>query len=103
MKENEYQAKIIKKLTLMFPDCIVYKMDASYQQGIPDLLLLWHNYWAALEIKSSAAAHVQPNQDHFVQRLADMSFAAYIYPENESEVLGALQQAFEPPGGTRIS
>jgi hypothetical protein len=31
-----------------------------------------------------------------------MSFAAYIYPENEREVLSALQQAFEPPRGTCI-
>ena len=102
MNENQYQAKIIKKLTLMFPECIVYKMDPSYQQGIPDLLILWHDYWAALEVKTSALAHVQPNQDHFVQKLSDMSFAAYIYPENEEEVLNALQQAFKSPRRARI-
>jgi len=58
---------------------------------------------ASLEVKASAAAAKRPNQDHFVKRLREMSFAAYIYPENEEEVLRALEQAFEPPGRTRFS
>lgn len=103
MTENQYQAKIIKKLERMFPGCLVLKNDASYLQGIPDLIILWHNYWAALEVKPVASASAQPNQDHYIQRLSQMSFAAYIYPENEEEILSALQQAFEPSGRARIS
>jgi hypothetical protein len=79
------------------------KTDASYQQGIPDLIILWKEYWASLEVKPSESAFAQPNQKYYIQRLNDMSFAAYIYPENEQEVLNALQQAFKPPGRTRIS
>lgn len=78
------------------------KMDASYQQGIPDLLILWGGYWAALEVKTSPSAYAHPNQDHFIDKLNEMSFAAYIYPENEEEVLNALQQAFESPRRTRF-
>ena len=103
MTENQYQAKVIKKLKEMFPGCEILKTDASYRQGLPDLLLLWYDYWATLEVKSSALAQVQPNQDHYIQKLNDMSFAAYIYPENEEEVLSALQQAFKPPRRTCIS
>ena len=103
MRENEYQAKIIKKLKDMFPDCEVMKADASYQQGFPDLIILWRGYWAVLEVKSSPSANIQPNQDHYIERLSAMSFAAYIYPENEEEVLNALQQAFESPRRTRVS
>lgn len=87
----------------MFPGCAVYKMDASYQQGIPDLLILWGEYWAALEVKISPMAATQPNQDYYIQQLQEMSFAAYIYPENEEEVLDALQQAFKSPRRTRVS
>ncbi len=103
MTENRYQAKIIKKLGLIFPDCVVLKTDSGYRQGMPDLLLLWKKYWAALEIKASASASSQPNQEYYIERLGRMSFAAYIYPENEEEVLYALQQAFKPSRRTRIS
>jgi hypothetical protein len=103
LKENQYQAQLIKKLEKMFPGCIIIKMDTSYQQGMPDLLILWKNHWASLEVKRSIISDVQPNQDFFIDRLGEMSFAAYIYPENEEEVLSALQQAFEPPRRTRVS
>ena len=32
-----------------------------------------------------------------------MSFAAFIYPDNEEEVLTALQEAFASRGATRLS
>lgn len=103
MTENQYQAKLIKKLGLIFPGCVVLKADSGYQQGIPDLVILWRKNWASLEIKASASASSQPNQDHYIRQLGEMSFAAYIYPENEEEVLNALQQAFRPPRRARIS
>jgi hypothetical protein len=94
LAENKYQASLIKTLKQMFPGCIVLKNDPGYQQGMLDLLILWGAYWASLEVKDSAKAQLQPNQEFFVRKLDDMSFAAFIYPENEAEVLGALQQAF---------
>jgi hypothetical protein len=103
MTESQYQKKVIRKLEEMFPDCVILKMDASYQQGIPDLIILWRNYWALLEVKVSESASTQPNQDHYIGKLSEMSFAAYIYPENEEEVLNALQQAFKSPRRTRVS
>lgn len=95
MTENRYQARLIKKLERMFPGCVVVKNDPGYQQGILDLMVLYGPNWASLEVKASADSRVQPNQEHFVRRLDDMSFAAFIYPENEAEVLDALQQALE--------
>lgn len=103
MTESQFQSKIIKRLKRMFPDCEILRTDASYQQGVPDLIILWRGYWAALEVKASEMAHVQPNQDHYIEKLSAMSFAAYISPENEEEVLSALQQAFKPPRRARVS
>ena len=102
MTEGQYQNKIINKLKERFPGCDVLKTDANYRQGYPDLIVLWHDYWAALEVKISPSANIQPNQDHYIQTLNKMSFAAYIYPENEEEVLNALQQAFKSPRRTRF-
>ncbi len=102
MTENKYQAKLIKKIEEIFPGCIVLKTDLI-RQGFPDLLIIWKKYWASLEIKASSVAGLQPNQDHYIKQLNKMSFAAFIYPENEEEVLSALQQAFKPPRRARIS
>ena len=103
MTENQYQAKLIKKLERMFPGCLILKNDSGLRQGVPDLVILWYDYWASLEVKPSEDAAQQPNQDYYIRRLDEMSFAAFIYPENEEEVLNALQQAFEPPRRTRLS
>lgn len=103
MTENQYQAKLIKKLKRIFPGCVVLKNDSSYQQGVPDLIILWNDYWASLEVKPAEEFYAQPNQVHFINQLNEMSFAAFIFPENEEEVLNALQQAFESPRRARIS
>ena len=103
MRENRYQADLIKRLKDLFPGCVVFKTDSGHIQGMPDLVLVWENRWAALEVKASVSAKEQPNQRHYVEQLGRMSFAAFIYPENEEEVLSALQQAFEPSRRTRVS
>lgn len=95
MLENKFQANLIKELKDMFPGCIVMKNDASYIQGIPDLLILHEDKWASLEVKKSANAKKQPNQDYYVGRMNEMSFSRFICPENKEEVLYELQQTFK--------
>ncbi len=94
MLESQYQASLVKRLAVLFPDCIVLKNDTAFVQGIPDLLLLWGDRWAMLEVKARKDAWEQPNQDYYVARLNQMSFAAFIFPENEEEILYELEQAF---------
>lgn len=103
MNEAQYQYKLIKKIEKMFPGCIILKGDASERQGILDLVILYNQYWASLEVKISPFADKQPNQEYYVKQLDEMSFAAFIYPENEEEVLRALQQAFGPSRRARVS
>ena len=79
----------------MFPGCIVLKNDPTYLQGVPDLLILYKNKWAMLEDKRDQYAPHRPNQDYYISKLNEMSFAAFIFPENCEEVLNGLQQAFE--------
>lgn len=103
MAENKYQAGLIKRLKKLFPGCEILKNDSGYRQGILDLTILWGSYWAMLEVKDHANAKEQPNQDYFLKKFNDMSFAAKIYPENEEEVLAALQKAFTSRRPARIS
>lgn len=103
MTEAQYQSKLIRKLEGLFPGCVVLKNDPQYQQGILDLTLLYLDKWAMLEVKMSPRSPRQPNQEHYVNRLDEMSFAAFIHPLNETEVLDALQAAFESSGRTCVS
>ncbi len=103
MKESGFQSKLIKEIKDRFEGCMVLKNDASYIQGIPDLLILHNGKWAALECKKSANAHHQPNQDYYVEKMNEMSFAAFISPDNKEEVLDAVQQSFESKRAPRTT
>lgn len=92
--EAAYQHYLVNKLKDMFPDCYITKNDAGALQGVPDLLILWGNRWAMLEVKVSAKSPVQPNQEYYVDLFSSMSFAAFVYPENEEQVLHDLQSTF---------
>ena len=93
-RESKFQSDLIKELKVLFPGCIVHKLDSSYMQGIPDLLVLWKDKWATLECKRSKSASHRPNQEYYVDMMNDMSFSSFIYPENKEAVLDELQQAF---------
>lgn len=94
MPERDFQSELIKKLERMFPGCVVLKNDPGYLQGIPDLVVFYGNRYAFLEVKASAKAPFQPNQKYYLQLFNEMSFAACIYPSNETEVLNELSEAF---------
>ena len=95
MKESKFQRNLKKELKQMFPGCIVTKMDSGDIQGIPDLLILYKNKWATLENKRSAHASKRPNQEYYVNKMNEMSFSRFIYPENKEEVLNDLRKTFE--------
>lgn len=92
--ETIYQAKLINKLEQMFPGCLVVKNDPAQLQGIPDLLILVGRNWGMLEVKMSPDSPHEVNQDYYVRQFDGWSFAAFIYPENEEQVLSDLQAAF---------
>lgn len=94
MLESYYQKKLVKKLTNTFPGCIVLKNDAKLKQGIPDLLVLYKDKWVALEVKQSETATHRPNQDYKVERMNEMSYASFIYPENEEKIFSELREVF---------
>lgn len=95
MLENKFQANLIRELKNEFPECIVMKNDSSYIQGVPDLLVLHKDKWASLEVKRSSNASHQPNQDYYVNKMNEMGFSRFIYPENKDNVITDLRLYFE--------
>lgn len=94
MHESDFQAKLIKELKETFEGCIVLKNDSSYIQGVPDLLILYKNKWAMLEVKAKSSSRRRPNQDYYVNLLDEMSYASFISPDNKEEVFNDLQHTF---------
>lgn len=94
MKESKFQKQLIKDIKDRFPGSIVLKNDPTYIQGIPDLLVLHEDQWAALECKKNATAKHRPNQDLYVEKMNTMSYSAFIFPENQEQILGELEVKF---------
>lgn len=102
MRETKFQRELVKKIRDMFPGCVVQRNDPSQMQGIPDLVIFYEDKWAMLEVKVSENHPRGPNQTYYVDRFNDMSYAAFIYPENEEEVLDGLQRALSSGRPARI-
>lgn len=93
--ENKFKTQLIKNIKDRFKGCMVVHLDPTEIQGIPDLLVLHHNKWAALEGKKNARASKRPNQQYYVDKMNGMGFAGFIYPENANQVLDDMERYFE--------
>ena len=102
MVESKFKTDFIHELEETFDGCIILLGNSSYLQGIPDILILWRNRWAALECKDHEKARVQPNQRYYVNLMNEMSFSAFVYPKNKDTVLRDLQYAFRAARAARV-
>ena len=92
--ESKFQKELIDEIKERYPGCVVLKNDSGYIQGIPDWTILYKDKWAVLEAKREEKASHQPNQDYYVDKLNDMSYSSFIYPENKDQVLKQLSKVF---------
>jgi hypothetical protein len=58
-------------------------------------LILYKDKWAILEAKRSKNEKHRPNQDYYIDMFGEWSYASFVYPENEEEVLNELERALE--------
>lgn len=93
--ESKFQKDFIDKVKARYPGSIALKNDSSYIQGFPDWTILYQDKWAVLEMKKDKGARKQPNQEYYVEKLNDMSFSRFVFPENEEEVLNDLDILFK--------
>lgn len=90
--ESGFQDRLINDIHKLYPDAMIFKMDQI--QGIPDLLILHGKTWFSLECKRSASASKRPNQEYYVNKMNDMSFSRFVYPENKEEILDEIRRTF---------
>lgn len=95
--ESKFKPQFLERVEELFPGCHIEINGTDFLQGIPDTTIYWGRHWAKLEFKRSAKAPKRPNQDYYIEMFDRMSFARFVTPENQEDVLRELQQAF----GTR--
>lgn len=94
-KESKYQKDLMDKIRAEYPGCLIMKNDSGYIQGIPDWTILYKDKWAVLEAKADEDSPARPNQPYYVEKLNEMSYSRFVYPENEEEVLDGLRKIFK--------
>lgn len=94
MQERHFQSQLIKELRHRFHGCLILKNDPELRQGIPDLTVFYKDRWAMLEVKADKDSPQQANQEYYVDEMNAMSFAAFIYPSNQEDVLADLKRHF---------
>lgn len=92
MLENKFKTKLVKEIKERFEGCMVFHLDPNEIQGAPDLLVLHQDRWMSLEGKRSARASRRPNQEYYVNKMNNMSFSRFVYPENKDEVLNDMEK-----------
>lgn len=90
-QERYFQRNLIRDIKLR-TNAIVLKNDSSLLQGFPDLtVILPCRRVVFVELKRSADADREPNQEWYVDHLNDMQHEAWIVsPENKEEFLASL-------------
>lgn len=92
--EADFKKTLKDELEDHFPGCMIIMGNSASRQGMTDWLLLHEDNWAALEVKRDAKAARQPNQPYYVEKLNEMSYAAFVHPDNYHEVIDEIQSAF---------
>ena len=93
--ESKFKTELKNELKERYPGCIVAHLDPNDIQGMTDLLILHNDKWATLEGKKEKNSSKRPNQEYYVEKMNNMSFSRFIYPENKEEVLSELDEVFK--------
>lgn len=93
MKENEFQMKLKKKIKKAVPGSVVLKNSPNDILGIPDLTVLGPNgKYAILECKRASDSNIQALQDYYVEKFNKSSYATFVSPANQKEVIEDLKR-----------
>lgn len=101
-RESGFESRLIEELRRRYPGAVLLKNDPRHLQGIPDRLILYGPSWAAFEVKAHKTAPCRPNQKYYVDVLNEMSYASFVYPENEEVFLDEIHRALRKSWRTRV-
>lgn len=106
--EAEYKPELMERIVTRFTRFGPVRFNHNDpnmpgQQGIPDLTVYVGPLWFLLETKRSEKSKKRPNQDWWIEHWNATTFCAVIFPENEEEVLNAMERSLEARGQACLS
>lgn len=97
MRESVYQADLIKRIISRFGEdrtrVQINDPNLPRSQGIPDLTVFVGSVWFFLEVKAAEKSKFRPNQEWWLEKWSRNTLTFVIYPENEGEVLDAMERS----------
>ena len=85
--------KLKKKIKKAVPGSVVLKNSPNDILGIPDLTVLGPNgKYAILECKRASDSNIQALQDYYVEKFNKSSYATFVSPANQKEVIEDLKR-----------
>ena len=104
-KEKSFERRVVSKLEKWEGVLALPKSHPMGVKGILDRIFCVRGVLVSLEFKRSKSAKRDAMQKYYVKAINDAGgFAAFIYPENEEEVLASIKEILEkravPPNGS---
>lgn len=90
MKESAFKTQFIKdfegEMQQLGIQVEIYQ-NKSQRRSTLDTIFLGPGCWAMLDFKDDENARQQPNQEFYVQKLNEMCYASFVYPQNAEKVM----------------
>lgn len=94
--ESNYQKSVKERIIREFPGARVAKAEPSrFWQGVPDLLITYKGIITWFECKRETNAAKRRNQEWWVRKLNEETFACFCYPEVKEEAFCKLHEFYD--------
>lgn len=90
--EARLQTNIVKWLRQNGFWVMKLKPGFGVPAGTADIFFCKEGFYGWLEVKTSKNAKRQPGQERFIAKMAEWSFARFVWPENWPEIREELKQ-----------
>lgn len=88
--EKDFQATVIRWLKKQGCVVLKYEANATTRAGVADVFFCKEGFYGFLECKKSKNAKKRPGQQAFIDKMAEWSYGAFVYPENWDEIKKTL-------------
>lgn len=90
--EAKFQARVIKWLRSQGFWTMKLRPGYGVPSGTADIFFCKEGFYGFLEAKPHKTAKKQPGQERFIAKMAEWSYARFVWPENWPEIQAEIRQ-----------